>query len=194
MRALNYIEIRTLVRSNSIGIDINSNVFNHPLYNRLDVSEIDYNIKQRAFNNSFMTISDYSYDSTLTPKLKELQFIKGHAITRPKKDYINTRFLNGFKLIYSKFKNFLRQTSKIRIRPYQTVSIPLMINIIEGVTLPELIFNLNDELVKKGLKVININCSLTENEETSVSVYNSSNKFINIKDLEYIGEIRLIIR
>ena len=194
MRALNYIEIRTLVRSRSIDIDINKNVFNHPLYSKLQINNIDHNIKERAFNNSFIKVSDYSYDSNYSDALRELSVIKSHVILRPKKSYESIRNKTGISLYLTKFLNFFRNISHVRVKPYQIVNVPLMVNIIEGSTLPELSFNLSEEFIEKGLKVINTNASSREFDDTTVSIYNSSSKSISIKDLSYIGDIRIIVR
>ena len=193
MRPLNYMEIRTLVRSGAIGIDLNIDAFKHPLYSRLSIVEIDFSLKERAFQDCFNKVSDLSFNPMYRDELNTKLDIKVHVITQPKVDYVPVRGVTGFQLYWSRFLNYLAHRPRIKIKPSTSVVVPLIVNFIEGREIPKMSWVLEKNLVQQGLTCTQVIPAGKDNgSNTTVLLYNSSAKPIYIDDLSYLGDLRLL--
>ncbi|BDH16485.1 MAG: hypothetical protein [Bacteriophage sp.] len=192
MRYLNYTEIRTLVKSGKISIDLNNNVFSHPYYMEANISDLDFELKNRAFNGDFLKITDSSFNPAYKDLLENRKSLKIHLITTPINPYINIRELKGLNKIISKFKNYFWHNDSIKIKPKNTAVLPISINIIENLKIPEVNVKLSEELLKQGLVLVSIKPSFNSSINTYIVVFNTSNKPIMVNDLSYLGELFFI--
>lgn len=194
MRSLNYLEIRTNVRSGVYSIDLNKNLYSHPFYSCLTISEIDHGVKNLAFMGHFLKISSSSANPANNELLQSLKEINVCVILNPSKPYEPIQNLSKTKKFISKCKNYLRHRPRVVIKPYQTLVLPITISFIHGSTIPELSLQLLPELSSKGLICSGIFPSNTKEEVTYVSIHNSSSHKLSINDLDTLGTISIIQR
>jgi hypothetical protein len=194
MRILNYLEIRTFVRSGSFNIDLNQNLYQHPFYAHLNIADIDSGVKHLAFMGHFTKISSASANPANNELLKELKEINVCAILNPAKPYENIRNVPKFKRFVGRCKNYLRHRPRVTIKPYQTVVLPLNISFIHGIHVPEVSLQLDEKLSSIGLVSTGIFPSANKTLTTYVSLHNSSSKTIVLKDLIPLGKVSILQR
>lgn len=192
MRYLNYNEIRTLVRSKQIYIDINPTIFYHPYYNQANISDLDFQVKDRAFHNHFLKISDSSYNPAYFDILNNQYGIKVHAVLRPRAPFLDIKGKTFPYLFFVNFMNFVYQVDSIAIKPGSSVTIPLTLRILEGLKIPEIRVKLNENLIEKGLVCVNVIHSQSSTTNTHLVIANTSTKTIRIKDLEELGQLYFV--
>lgn len=193
MKPINFMDVRVMCRSGAIGIDLNSHIFNHPYYSHIPIAELDNKLKELAFNNSFHKLSDRSFNPEFVKELQSQSAIQVCAVFYPTADFVSTRGLKGFRLMWHKFLNYLHHRDKMIIRPGKILVVPLSIQINEGIEVPRLDLLLPPELVKQGLSVLKVTPgSKTNNSETTVTLINGSRTSAVLDDLCKLGELRLM--
>lgn len=192
MKILNFLEIRTLVRSNRIGIDINSNLYNHPRYKKVDIGLIDSRITNYSFSEKFVELVSVSLHDNRITDLLSLSSIKVRCILHPKRPYTNNRNTSGLKWLFNDIRNHFAQTPYVTIKPNETFAIPLSITISEKTNVPLSRISLSDELADLGLVSLNVIPAANGQKYSYAVLFNSSRSNVTIKDLAYIGELQIL--
>lgn len=187
----NYLELRNLVRSSAIIIDLNDTIFKHPYLNLKPIADLDLQEKEKIFDGQFYKISDYSFNPLHKESLSEMYDMNAYVVYNPKLTFNDVRNTSGFQKLWYRILNYFSHVDKLTVAPQGTIVIPLTVKIIEGTTIPKLDLTLKEELLDK-LVVVKVVHSKSKDSNTYAILYNVTQTSIDIEDLSYIGKLKLL--
>lgn len=190
MKSLNFLELRALIKSNRFNIDINPNLFNHPRYKNQTIPDLDYSIKNFSFKKKFQDIINSSINDGKIDELSKEFDVSVKMVLSPLKAFINVREFSGWKRYLKDTLNHFRQTPFIKIKKRSTVVVPISLTIQEGTSIPEFVLILSEKLQNLGLIATGTIPAYKGQQLSFVSIYNTSDSTVLLKDLVTLGVLR----